>query len=309
MAGELSRRIGEIGERLAQDFIKKLHWIPAEENIDIKCEYCTEHQKKEDTNRTSHGIDFIVAYDCPLVPNTRRNILISMKNSMQEKTKGEVTKVKDDLKELGWAMECYKRSSLKSDINRYSNASNVEDVGILIKINKDKDASESFLKNLTNKNRMETSQDKEIHFIENKRFDHVDLALSYLAFKRYKGVLNYFYPMNNQAYAADVAEIEGLLIPVQHLIASPLTFKYTEGDLKEFIVISSSEFDVGTLERLIGLANGCSQGWAGKITIIFPDLTEEQKESARKSYRGIKSTQLAATIEVESLDPRARMSS
>ena len=305
MAGELSKKIGEEGEELATEFISKLGWIISAENINLDCERPPEH-KKNNSERRTHGIDFIVAYECPLVPAMRRNILISMKNSHMEETKGQVTKVKDDLKELDWAMQCYKRSSLRADINSQSNATTIEDIGILIKINKDQDAAESFLRNLKGKERIDTSQNSELHFIENNRFDIVDVAINYLNFTRPKGQLTYFYPSTNCTYAADVAEVEGLLVPVQHLIASPLTYRYTEGELREFIVISPSEFSSGYLERLIGLAHGCSQGWAGKITVIFPSLTIPQKELAEKSLRGIKSKALAESVNVESLDIRSR---
>jgi len=305
MAGELSKKIGDLGEKLAEEFISKLGWEISESNVNIDCDSPSDH-KKSKTDRSTHGIDFIVAYDCPIVPSTRRNILISMKNSHMEETNGQATKVKDDLKELDWAMNCYKRSSLRNDINRDSEASIIEDEGILIKINKDKDASESFLNNLKSNERIHTSQENVLHFIENKRFDHVDLCLKFLASERNKGNYSYFYPSNTHTYAADIDVIEGSLIPIQHLIAAPLTFRYVENETKEFIVFSPSEFDTSTFDRLVGLAYGCSNGWASKVTIIFPDLTVDQHESANKSLRGIRSPQLKKSITLESLDIRSR---
>jgi len=306
MAGELSKRIGEEGEELARSFLKKIGWIISEENIDIECAYAQDHSRKSGTERKFHGMDFIVAYDCPLVPQTRMNILISMKNSSLEETSNQTSTVKNDLKELDWAMTCYKHSTLRREINQDSTFDIVE-TGFLIKINKDQDSAESFLKNLTEKERIETSETNEIHYIENSRFDLIDVALKHITSTRRDGSLSYFYAQNPQSYAADIAKIEGSIVPSQHLDAAPLTYRYTEDGIKEFIVISPFDFTVSTLERLVGLAFGCSQDWQGKITIIFPSLTVDDKEKAKGCLRGIRSNPASNNINVESLELRSRL--
>jgi len=78
--------------------------------------------------------------------------------------------------------------------------------------------------------------------------------------------------------------------------------------LKEFIVYSPAEFQKEILERLVGLAYGCSQGWAGKVTIVFPELTEDQKNISNQTLRGIKSSSFSESIRVESFDLRDRFS-
>jgi hypothetical protein len=305
MAGELSRKIGEEGERLARNFLARLGWKIAAENIDIACADPAEHEKSEKREGT-HGVDFIVAYDCPLVHSTRRNILISMKNSHIDKTISQEYRVRDDLKSLDRAIACYKRSELKSEINGDSQAYTVEDSGVLIKINSDKDETESFLKSTESNSRFDFASNQEIHFIENKRFDLVDLSLKWLYDERRDGETRCFYPSTTSNYAADVAEIQGNLIPLHHVVAGPLTFRHTKNGVKEFIIFSPEEFNRTTFERLVGLANGCSNGWASHITIIFRDLSINQKSEAEEALRGVKSKELSQSISVESLDPRIR---
>lgn len=306
MAGELSRKIGEDGEKLARKFLKQIGWTAAVENQDIACVRPKDHEKKE-IGETTHGIDFIVAYDCPLVHSTRRNILISMKNSNVEETKGETSKVRDNLKDLDRALDCYRRSELRKMINESSDLSIIEDSGLLIKINRDRDESESFLKNSpNNKMRLDLSSGNELHFIENKRFDLVDLAYGWLKKERSIGKTHCYYPSTTSNYAADVAEIHGDTLPLHHLIAGPLIFRHTNDTTKEMIIFSPSNFKPTIFERLVGLANGCSNGWAGKVTIVFPELGVQDKNRANESLLGIRSTELAKSVRIESLDPRSR---
>jgi hypothetical protein len=305
MAGELSRRIGEEGEKLARSFIARLGWKIAADNIDITCANPLEHDKP-DNREGSHGVDFIVAYDCPLVHSMRRNILISMKNSHIEKTTKQESRVRDDLRDLDRAIACYKRSKLRSEINGDSQAYLVIDSGILIKINSDKDEAESFLKSKDSNSRFDFGGNHELHFIENKRFDLVDLALKWLHDERREGETRCYYPSTTSNYAADVAEIQGNLIPLHHVIAGPLTFRHTKSGIKEFIIFSPESFNRTTFERLVGLANGCSNGWASHITIVFRNLSIDQKAESDEALRGVRSRELAESISAESLDPRAR---
>lgn len=233
MPGELSKKIGEEGEELARQFLKQIGWIVAAENKDISCVRSKEHEKKE-TGEATHGVDFIVAYDCPLVHSTRRNILISMKNSYVEKTKNEESRVRDNLKDLDRTLVCYRRSELRRKINEDSDASIIEDAGLLIKINRDRDDSESFLKKESeHRMRLDLSGENELHFIENKRFDLVDLAYNWLQRERREGETHCFYPTTTSNFAADVAEIHGNILPLHHLIAGPLTFRHIAGATKE----------------------------------------------------------------------------
>lgn len=305
MAGELSKKIGEEGEALARKFLGRIGWPIVAENVDISCAEPSEHGKSQ-TREVTHGVDFIIAYDCPLVHSTRRNILVSMKNSNIEKTKKQETRVRDDLKDLDIAISCYKRSPLRYEINRDSEAHIIEDSGMLIKINRDKDEAESFLKAVDSNSRLEIGSEHEIHFIENKRFDLVDLALKWLFDERRGGEIRSFYPSTTSNYAADVAEIDGSIVPLHHLVAGPLTFRHIESGRKELIIFSPVEFSRTTFERLVGLANGCSAGWASHITIVFWDLSVEQKKESEEALRGVRSKELARSVQIVSMDPRTR---
>jgi len=113
MAGELSKKIGEDGEKLARQFLRAIKWNIVAENENIPSLKPEEFKKATSQSpRKTHGIDFVVAYDCPLDPSTRRNILISMKNSEKEVTNNQSSLVNNDLKELDQTIQSYQCSVL-----------------------------------------------------------------------------------------------------------------------------------------------------------------------------------------------------
>lgn len=307
MAGEISKKIGDDGEKLAREFLSKIHWPIVDENVNILCLQPKEHDRS--ASPPAHGVDFIVAYDCPLVHTTRQNVLISMKNSAMEKTKNQTSVVKTDLRDLGTLISCFKRSEERKRINKDTSRASISFSGLLIKINKDKDEAESFLPQSDEK-RLSLESNAEVHFMENKRFDFVDLAVEHLLNRFREHHWTYFYPPTTANYAADVAEIEGEVIPLQHLIGGPLTFRLTPkeigGNRREFAIFSPDSYSDSDLCRLIGLANGCSHGWAHRITIVFPSLSPDDKVGAEKVAKGVKSQTFADTISVESFETRSR---
>lgn len=309
MPGETSKKIGDDGEDLARSFLERINWPICAQNIDIPCVLPKEHEVK--ATPPKHGIDFIVAYDCPLVHTTRRNILVSMKNSEVERTRNQTAKVKDDLKEISQAITCFRRSQEKSSINSVSERSRIEICGIVIKINKDKDAAESFLPTADEGIQLDLDPNSEVHFMENGRFDFVDRALAHLSgsFSGYSW--NYSYPRNTINYAAEVAEIEGRIIPQQHLLGGPLTFRLRSTSNKpeadHLIIFSPDPFSDGNFSRLIGLANACTEGWAEKIRIVFPELSTEDKKKAEQISRGVKSVDFSRSISIDSFEQRSRL--
>ena len=134
----------------------------------------------------------------------------------------------------------------------------------------------------------------------------MDLAVKWLFDERREGANRSFYPSTTSNYAADVAEIEGNVVPLHHVVAGPLTFRHVEGGKKELVIFSSTGFSRTAFERLVGLANGCSAGWASHVTIVFWDLSVEQKEEAEDALRGVRSKELAQSVAIESMDPRTR---
>jgi len=77
--GELSKKIGEQGEKLVIKFLSILGWGDFQEGESINCRYSKEHQRKKDSPRQTHGIDVFHSTRSQLQDFTLDNIVISAK--------------------------------------------------------------------------------------------------------------------------------------------------------------------------------------------------------------------------------------
>src|SRR5687767_3730193 len=105
--GEFSKRIGELGEEIVVDFLGLVGWHKPVRNFDIPSIDPDKHGKN------SHGIDGYFHYQSPMISRTLENILISVKYSKDKYPNSPVEKFKDYYKDLGMAIESFKKSDLR----------------------------------------------------------------------------------------------------------------------------------------------------------------------------------------------------
>lgn len=70
MAGETSKKYGDLGEDLSERFIKKFGWSLLTENVDFDCGDTNHKTDKGNENKT-HGIDFAYSYKDPYKNRTQ----------------------------------------------------------------------------------------------------------------------------------------------------------------------------------------------------------------------------------------------
>lgn len=133
--GELSKSIGEKGERIVKFIFEEiLGYNSLQENNSIDCIKGSRH--KEPTaqkNKTTHGIDGLVAYKSPLEDYTLDIGLISSKFTGKEYPKNPSTTLKAHIKDLAFTLECFKSTKLKSDINQnFKEVDKTDIFGILV---------------------------------------------------------------------------------------------------------------------------------------------------------------------------------
>lgn len=55
--GELSKKIGEQGEKIARQFLEIIGWQDLSEGETLPCMEPKKHSRGNDSNRSTHGID------------------------------------------------------------------------------------------------------------------------------------------------------------------------------------------------------------------------------------------------------------
>ena len=297
--GELSKRIGEEGERIVLGFFERIGWPKPSENEDLKCYSPREHKVGKEEK---HGVDLIYSYVCPVLPSHRRNIIVSVKNSLEHDTLTAKARVKEDIRQLACAVECFKKSPERARIiSAGGGVSHVEDIGLLFKMNKDADGSRSFLGTPDSGMRLDLPGSSTVCFFENARNDFVLHSLNHLELNFKGWEHKYFHPRNTLTVQADVRRVSTPLLPVHSLVGGPLCLrlerkKGESGSESALVVYSQEGFTIPRFQRLVGIALELSVSWVD-VVIVFPEYEElRDKNVVRQVLGGISDASFASKI-------------
>lgn len=304
--GELSKKIGEEGESLVLAFLERIGWSPIRSSVTLSCEYPKKHKlNSSKKDRRDHGIDLLFSYLCPVVPGERRNVLISVKNSRVEKTTSCPSIIRDDFKDLNTALECFRRSHVRSELSKSGGASKIDDCGILIRINRDPNVDKSIRGNDVEA-LSRIALEGNLYFVENDRFDFVDSCMQYLdhGFRDAKNTFN----IQRTSLSLDGSKriIESDILPLHSLVGGPIVVRSSNGDRKCLILFSNEGFSEQSLEKLIGLSQ-ISDGWPTEVRLIFPDYNSARMEVVERLKARLEDRGFANSIVCDSFEVRSRL--
>lgn len=305
--GELSKKIGEEGEALALSFFKSIGWSPVQTALDIACSEPEEHKRKDSKkDRSKHGLDLLFSYLCPLVPRTRRNILISMKNSDYEKTETKTSLIRGELNDLDTLLDCFSVSNERAKLLAQGGQDKVHDCGILIRINRDSNVGRSSLPNTGNSMPFQSGRNH-ICFVENDRFDFVDSCMNYIQ-RNLQDSQNVFNIHRNPlSIGGEVRLFESPILPFQSLVGGPIIMRSEDSQTKRLVVFSNEPFTESSLKRLIGLALQCSDGWASEGRFVVNGYDRTKSSNADSLRAQVQSKTFAQTIKFDSFEIKSRL--
>jgi hypothetical protein len=301
--GELSKNIGDDGERIVLSFFNQLGWPNPVTNYDLTC-VLKKHHIATTRPRSTHGIDLIFSYLCPLTPRTRRNVLVSVKNSFSEGGPPSNRVVETGLRDVAQAVRCFFRSELRSSLQKQGGAKEVFDHGILIRLDKSPE-EKPFKAQIGDIGNSSPNEAHYIPLIETDRFDFLDKVATYIKLI-HNSETNFYHARTATTAAAEHRLLSSPILPFHNLIAGPITLQKAELNGTRLILISDEKFTISAFQRLIGLALGLSQGWAS-ITIVFPDYVPGlHKQSIQTALLTLPSNRLSSLIECDTLNISGR---
>jgi hypothetical protein len=307
--GEREKKIGEDGEKKVRLFFEKIGWTPMEQGIDMDCLFPDEHKlTPKSAPRATHGIDFIFSYVCPLIPTIRRNILISVKDSFSNDTKPRNTAIKTAIKDLGTALKCFKKHPKRKALQgKGEGVTAIEDIGVLVKLNKDPITAKSFLGGISKAENVSVEEQSTILFVENSRFDFIENSMQFID-REYKEWGHQFYlPKNSVTISGEKRRVSSKLLPVQSLSGGPLAFRLEMGEETKLLITSEEPFSQSRFRRYCGMALDLSSNWASVI-IAFPDFRSlEHAGSVREILQSLSDKSYANKITCVSLNPSSRL--
>lgn len=271
--GEFSKRIGEVGENIVVDFLALIGWNNPVCNFDIPSTDPEKHEK------CSHGIDAYFHYKSPMISQTLENILISVKYSKDKYPNTPVEKFKSYYRDLGMAIESFKKSEMRSkNINYRSDIESIFDRGIIFWLNNVDDDSIDLLEKLSKLEAPKDYNHDGIFLIDNKKIEFFFNAIEFVKRKFPEKNIEFTYfstGLNNDNETVK----NGTIMPVQYIASNVLPIRVqTDVNKNTFILISREKFEEEELIKLIGLAKNITANLQSNTIIAFPDYNRLQHE-------------------------------
>lgn len=280
MAGELSKRIGEIGEQTVIDFLTLIGWGNMVTNFDIPC------SDKEKHKCDNHGIDGFFHYQSPMISNTLENVLISTKYSSKAYPSDIATKFKNDFKALTSAIECFKRSNLRNETNNnYHGINSVFDRGVIFKINNADSIDADIIDRLSAIDIPTENNHDGVILVDNGRINFLYNAISFVKNEYINNDVQFVY-FNTGLNSNNQSRKSGDVLPIQYLSSDIIPFRIQSNTgLITFLICTRENFSEDEFLKLLGIAKNTGTNLQQNTVIAFPDYNQLSHEQFVKKIK------------------------
>ncbi|WP_315109866.1 hypothetical protein [Clostridium intestinale] len=300
MSGESSKSSGEYGEKIVKELLSIMGWKCPVSNIDIACLLPDKHKIK-DSLRTSHGIDNIFQYHCPLRFGIQQNVVISVKNYKNYPSK-PISKLKNFLKDLDQSLECF---SLDSDWQSNIISTEINDScnwGVLFWLAyQESDPYEDLIIKIGDFNNTDDLSYEVVFIVDNRKANFIYSSYTFAKILFPNSSIEYYYPTTTYNIQDAGRKNSGLLFPIQYIGSNIIPFKIMSDNDSILLLTSIEAFTQDNLSKLLGLSQNFTTGWATKIIIAFPDYHEQEHINVvNKAKLKFKDKNLSEQVSVKS---------
>lgn len=299
--GEWSKSIGEHGEDIVFSFLKFIGWKAAIKGIDVNCIRPTAHQVSS-SERSTHGIDYVYTSQSPLEDGVLKHLCISSKFSTQAYPTSPANTFKSHFTDLAIAMECFKRSPQKKQLNTGYTGISAEVVsGVLFWINDKDDKDHDVVTEVAGCRGLDDFQYGTIYVVDNRRASFLYEAISYIRNTFGSANVKFLYPSTGKNVDPSQRIATGDVLPAEYLTSGIIPFFIHEGDKKKLAVCCDDDFSTEGLRRLIGYLGSVALDFPQQVLIAFPDYNFSQhSRQASLAKASIADKRLADLVEVVS---------
>jgi hypothetical protein len=304
MAGEYSKRIGEIGENTVGDFLELVGWVSPQKNFDIQCSLSHKHLGDTGKPRRSHGIDAYFHYESPMITGTIDNIIISSKFKAENYPNNVLTQFKEYYYALAETIECFKKSQLRNEIISHHTYSKCYDKGVIFWLNnKDTTLDLTAQLNKTNFELVDDYYHDGIYLVDNFKLIFISESIKYVKNKYTDAKIEFAYfstGYNND----DNTMKSGNFMPVSYINSGIIPFKITTKSEDVIFLLSTSEnFQRENLLKLMGLSKNIGLSFQKYTEICFPNYNILEHENIVQSTKQIfQDTQFVKNLTVSNFN-------
>ena len=289
MAGEKSKKSGEIGEAITKALLDRIGWKNLMQNIQIDCN-TPSHVNAEGNPRRSHGEDQIFLYHSPFHDERTDFVHVSDKNVLGGYPKEATlrTNLKAHLKELHQTIECAKHGEMLRQISSTFGAKKHRyHSGLLVWLhNDDENIEKNILQELAGV-RLDIEGDEPFYVIDNARASFLLKVVDDLMKKSLGGEYEFFYPRIGTAITVDEKRT-GKVLPLELIAADIIPAVVSKDGKREIIIYANENFDSDSYKNIIAYGLSFASGLVTKIRIGLPDFNpardQEKVDLARMAF-------------------------
>ncbi|HHQ4473502.1 GapS4a family protein [Aeromonas sp. S41-2] len=273
--GELSKKIGEHGEKVVRNFITMIGWSAAQDGVSIPCEHGGAH-KIGNGDRNTHGIDLFHSVKSQLQDFTLDNIVISVKYTSKPYPNYPTSHFKSHFRDLAHTLECFMLSDFRTINNSDYEMSGIRasrEIGVLFWLTNDSDAEQNVIKKIHNIIIEKGLSFSCIYVVDNERAKFIYDSISYIKSSYYEMDVNFHYAFTSSNYSDPQINKFGKVMPVEYLTSDILPFRLIDKNSQKmsFCLSCKDGFSEEAMNRLIYLASDVSQNFTNSFVFLFPD--------------------------------------
>lgn len=289
MAGEKSKKSGEIGEALTNALLNRIGWKNKMHNLDIKCNTLS-HLNDSGNQRTSHGDDQLFLYNNPFHDDRTDFVHISVKNNINEYPSEAILRstLKSHLKALNETIECAEYDKQLHEVSTTFQArKNHYYSGLLVWLHNDvNDIEKDIIKSIS-PSRVEVESNVPFYIIDNARASFLLKVTDDLLKKSVGGEYEFFYPRIGTAIKVDEKRT-GNFLPLELIAADIIPAIIRKGDTQELVIYANEVFQTETYKNLIAYGLSFAEGLVNKIYVgmsnFSPANDTEKANQARMAF-------------------------
>lgn len=274
--GEWSKKIGEYGENVIEDFLSIVGWNDLVKGIELHC-INPVHLNQKGNSKQTHGIDYLYSYMNPLISGQLNNVIVSCKYKTEKYPNNPTSLFKNFMEDLITTMECFEGSEYMTSITSDYSCSVINNVGVLFWLNNQGESDDDLISKVSSSRIIDTEVNRAVYIVDNKRVAFILEVMKYIKTLSDQYEYSFYYPITGQNINPLNRENVGKILPVEYLNTSIIPIKLVNKDNQKqtcLFLATSDNFEEKDLLRLIGLSKDITGDLIGQVKIAFPDYNK-----------------------------------
>jgi hypothetical protein len=274
--GEWSKKIGEYGENVIEDFLSIVGWNDLVKGKELHC-INPVHLNQKGNSKQTHGIDYLYSYMNPLISGQLNNVIVSCKYKTEKYPNNPTSLFKNFMEDLITTMECFEGSEYMTSIASGYSCSVINNVGVLFWLNNQGESDDDLISKVSSSRIMDAEVNGVVYIVDNKRVAFILEVMKYIKTLSDQYEYSFYYPITGQNINPLNRENVGKFLPVEYLNSSIIPIKLVNKDNSKqtcLFLAASDNFEGSDLLRLIGLSKDITGDLIGQVKIAFPDYNK-----------------------------------